>query len=65
MISAESKYEEVNGTIISADYEEEVFRSIAHHFEQTRFGRGRAGDRPFTMEKKCLRKAEEMLGVSK
>ncbi len=43
----------------------QVFRSIAHHFEQTRFGRGRAGDRPFTLEKKCLRKAEKMLGVSK
>ena len=29
MISAESKYEEVNGTIISADYEEEKRRVIS------------------------------------
>lgn len=43
----------------------EVFRSVARHFEQTRFGRGYAEDRPSTMEKRCLRKAEKMLGVSK
>jgi len=43
----------------------EVYRSIARHFEKTSFGRRRVGDRSFAIEERCLREAEETLGVSK
>lgn len=43
----------------------EVYRSIARHFEKTSFGWGRAEDRSFAIKERCLREAEETLGVSK